>query len=131
MNIGTFSAWHTQSNSKTRKEKETRQEKNKKEERERNGYGGKDRKKEKNHLKVNRVARESGKFKTAAIKIPEKRARGAAQQHSRSRKKETARSRYGGTRQRARTISIQNKINISIVMRHGRLQLFGHQVEEL
>jgi hypothetical protein len=36
----------------------------------------------------------------------------------------SSRSRYGGTRQRARTISIQNKINITIVMRHNRLQLF-------
>lgn len=56
--------------------------------------------------------REREKFKTVAIKNPKKD------------RELVRRSRYGRTRQRACTISIQNKINISIVMRHNHLQLF-------
>ena len=56
--------------------------------------------------------RKREKFKTVAIKNPKKE------------REPVRRSRYGRTRQRARTISIQNKINISIVMRHNHLQLF-------
>jgi hypothetical protein len=58
VNIGTFSAWHTQSNSKTRKEKETRQEKNKKEEREMDMEGKTERKKKKTFESQSGGARE-------------------------------------------------------------------------
>lgn len=124
----------TQSNSKTRKGKSPKRNSPRHRKARENGiwrYGErKETKRKKKHLKVNRMARER-EIQNCGNKKARKKTREQSRAESRASTsyRRNGRSRYGGTRQRARTISIQNKINISIVMRHNRLQLFVYQSE--